>query len=258
MSRYSGFERLKVELLDDGVLDLVCHFVGKRNLYDAKGHEEMARIWPIISRDPEVRAVVLRGHNHVLAGGGTPEMIISITNDWPLLLDTYQEARDIVMGVIECSKPVVSAIEGAAVGGALAAAIVADISVAGNSAKIVDPHTLIGLVAGDGAAIIWPLLCGMARTKLHLLTGQPLDGKGAAEIGLVSLAVDDDNVVARAMELARKMAVQPAAGIRWTKHSLNGWLRMATPIFDHSLALEYVTLLGPDIKSLVKPKPATS
>ena len=88
MSRYSGFERLKVELLDDGVLDLVCHFVGKRNLYDAKGHEEMARIWPIISRDPEVRAVVLRGHNHVLAGGGTPEMIISITNDWPLLLDT--------------------------------------------------------------------------------------------------------------------------------------------------------------------------
>ena len=258
MSRYDGFERLKAELLDDGVLDVVCHFVGKHNLYDAKGHEELARIWPLISRDRDVKAVVLRGGNHVLAGGGTPEMILSLTNDWPLLIDTYQEARDIVMGVIECSKPVVAAIEGAAVGGALAAALVADISIAGNSAKIVDPHTLIGLVAGDGAAIIWPLLCGMARTKLHLLTGQPLDGKGAAAIGLVSLAVDDDKVVGSALEFARKMAVQPAAAIRWTKHTLNGWLRMATPMFDHSLALEYVTLLGPDIKALVKPKRAAS
>jgi enoyl-CoA hydratase len=258
MSRYDSFERLKVELLEDGVLDVVFHFVGKHNLYDAKGHEEMARIWPVISHDRDVKAVVLRGCNHVLAAGGTPEMIMSLTDDWPLLLDTHQEARDIVMGVIECSKPVVAAIEGAAVGGALAAALVADISIAGNSAKIVDPHTLIGLVAGDGAAIIWPLLCGMARTKLHLLTGQPLDGKGAADIGLVSLAVDDDKVVERAMELAHKVAVQPVAAIRWTKHSLNGWLRMATPMFDHSLALEYVTLLGPDIKSLLKPKRAAS
>jgi enoyl-CoA hydratase len=258
MSRYDGFVRLAAELLDDGVLDLVCHFSGKHNLYDAKAHEELARIWPIISRDRDVKAVVLRGGNHVLGGGGTPEMILSLTNDWQLLIDTYQEARDIVMGVIECSKPVVAAIEGAAVGGALAAALVADISIAGNSAKIVDPHTLIGLVAGDGAAIIWPLLCGMARTKLHLLTGQPLDGKGAADIGLVSRAVDDDKVVESAIEFARKMAVQPVAAIRWTKHSLNGWLRMATPMFDHSLALEYVTLLGPDIKSLVKPKRAAS
>lgn len=258
MSRYDGFERLKVELLEDGILDVVCHFVGKHNLYDEKGHEEMARIWPIISHDPDVKAVVLRGHNHVLAGGGTPEMIVSVTDNWPRLINVHQETRDMVLGVIECSKPVVAAIEGAAVGGVLAAAIVADISVAGNNAKIVDPHTLIGLVAGDGAAIIWPLLCGMARTKLHLLTGQPLNGKAAADIGLVSVAVDDDKVVERAMELARKMAVQPAAAIRWTKHSLNGWLRMATPMFDHSLALEFVTLLGPDIKTLVKPKPAAA
>jgi enoyl-CoA hydratase len=249
MSRYDGFERIKVEPLADGVLDVVCHFVGKHNIHDAKAHQEMARIWPIVSHDPDVKAVVLRGCNHVLGGGGTPEMITKLINDWPLLVETYQEARDIVMGVIECSKPIVAAIEGSAVGGALAAAIVADISVAGNNAKIVDPHTLIGLVAGDGAAIIWPLLCGMARTKLHLLTGEPLDGKGAADIGLISMAVEDDRVVERAMELARKMAVQPVAAIRWTKHSLNGWLRMATPVFDHSLALEYVTLLGPDVKS---------
>ncbi len=253
MTLYDEFERLKVELLDDGILDVVCHFVGRRNLYDEKGHAEMARIWPIISRDPDVRVIVLRGWDHILAGGGTPDMIMSVTNNWPHLIEVYQETREIVMGVIECTKPVVAAIEGEAVGGVLAAAIVADISIAGKTARIVDPHTLIGLVAGDGAAIIWPLLCGMARTKLYLLTGEPLSGQGAADIGLVSLAVDDDKVVERAMAIARKLAVQPVAAIRWTKHSLNGWLRMATPMFDHSLALEYLTLLGPDIKTIVKP-----
>ena len=257
MSRYDAFERLKVELLDGGILDVVCHFVGRRNLYDAQAHAELGRIWPVISRDPDVRAVVLRGHNGYLSGGGTPDLILR-TSEWSQAPRTHQEARDIVMGVIECVKPVIAAIEGAAVGGALAAAMVSDISVAGNNAKIVDPHTLIGVVAGDGAAIIWPLLCGMARAKLYLLTGQALDGKQAADIGLVSLAVDDDQVVARAMEIARSIAAQPTTGISWTKHSLNGWLRMATPMFDHSLALELVTLLGPDVQALVKPRPTVA
>jgi enoyl-CoA hydratase len=258
MSRYAGFQRLKVELLEDGVLDVVCHFVGERNLYDAVGHTEMARIWPVISGDPDVRAVVFRGHAGVLAGGGTPEMILEITGDWSRVIEAHQEARDIVTGVIECSKPVVTAIEGSAVGGALAAAMVSDVTIAGENARIIDPHTQIGLVAGDGAAIIWPLLCGMARTKLNLLTGRRVKGKEAAEIGLVSMAVPDDQVVATAMDIARSIATQPVAGIRWTKHALNGWLRMATPIFDHSLALEYVTLMGPEVKEILAPKPASS
>lgn len=256
MSRYAAFQRLKVELLADGVLDVVCHFVGERNLYDDIGHTEMARIWPVISGDPDVRAVVFRGHAGVLAGGGTPEMIMSTTADWANVVEKHQEARDIVTGVIECTKPVITAIEGSAVGGALAAAMVSDITIAGENAKIIDPHTLVGLVAGDGAAIIWPLLCGMARTKLALMTGRRIKGKEAAEIGLVSMAVHDDEVVKIAMEVARSIAIQPAAAIRWTKHALNGWLRMATPIFDHSLALEYVTLMGPEVKEILGPRSA--
>jgi enoyl-CoA hydratase len=258
MAGYKDFERLKVELLDDGILDVVCHFVGKRNSYDQRCHYELSRIWSIISYDRDVKAVVLRGHAGVLGGGSTPELMANVSTDWSALMDTYQETRDIVMGVIECSKPVVAAIEGSTFGGVLAAALVSDISVAGNSAKIFDPHTLIGVVAGDGGAIIWPLLCGMARTKFHLLTGEPLNGRRAAEIGLVSEAVDDADVVARAMGLARKVASLPAVGIRWTKHSLNGWLRMATPMFDHSLALEWVTLMGPDVKEIMKIKPEKS
>jgi enoyl-CoA hydratase len=258
MSRYGSFQRLKVELLEDGVLDVVCHFVGERNLYDELGHTEMARIWPVISSDPEVRAVVFRGHAGVLSGGGTPEMIVSTTADWSRVVEAHQEARDIVTGVIECTKPVVTAIEGSAVGGALAAAMVSDVTIAGENARIIDPHTLVGLVAGDGAAIIWPLLCGMARTKLYLLTGRRVTGKEAAEIGLVSMATPDDKVVETAMKVARSIAVQPVAAIRWTKHALNGWLRMATPIFDHSLALEYVTLMGPEVKEILAPKPPST
>jgi enoyl-CoA hydratase len=248
MSRYESFERLRAELSSDGVLDLVCHFIGERNLYDEKAHQELGTIWPVISKDPEVRVVVLRGHAGVLGGGGTPEMIANCISSWPRVIEAHQEARDIVMGVIECTKPVITAIEGAALGGALAAAMVSDITVAGDNAKIVDPHTMIGLVAGDGAAIIWPLLCGMARTKLALMTGRRIKGKDAAEMGLVSLSVPDDEVVEKAFELARNIAAQPLAAMRWTKHALNGWLRMATPIFDHSLALEYVTMMGDDFK----------
>jgi enoyl-CoA hydratase len=248
MSRYESFERLRAELSSDGILDLVCHFTGERNLYDEKAHQELGAIWPVISKDPDVRVVVLRGHAGVLAGGGTPEMIANCISSWSRVIEAHQEARDIVMGVIECTKPIITAIEGAALGGALAAAMVSDITVAGDNAKIIDPHTMIGLVAGDGAAIIWPLLCGMARTKLALMTGRRIKGKEAAEMGLVSLSVPDDEVVAKAFELARNIAAQPSAAIRWTKLALNGWLRMATPIFDHSLALEYVTMLGDDFK----------
>jgi len=248
MMRYADFKRLKAELLDNGILDLSCHFVGDRNLYDADGHRELASIWPVISRDPDVRVVLLRGHAGMFNGGGTPEMISDCVSSWDRVIEAHQEARDIVMGVVECTKPVVTAIEGAAVGGGLAAAMVSDITVAGENAKIVDPHTLIGLVAGDGAAIIWPLLCGMARTKLALLTGQRIKGREAAAMGLVSMAVPDGEVLAKAREIAQSIAVQPHAAIRWTKHALNGWLRMATPIFDHSLALEYVTMMGDDFR----------
>src|SRR5262249_21637276 len=150
-----------------------------------------------------------------------------------------------VLGVINCSKPVVSAIEGTAVGGPLSAALVADISIAGRSAKIIDPHTQLGLVAGDGAAMIWPLLCGMAKTKLYLLTGAALTGQEAERIGLVSMVADDARVVEVALAIAERIASTPRAGANWTKLALNGWLRLAQPSFDASVALEFMTLRGP-------------
>src|SRR3954463_14258655 len=134
------------------------------------------------------------------------------------------------MNVINCSKPIISAIHGPAVGAGLAAALLADISIAGRTARIIDGHTRLGVVAGDHAAICWPLLCGMAKSKYYLLTCETLTGEEAERIGLVSLVVDDDQVHATALDVASKLSGGAQAAIRYTKQTLNNWFRAQSAI----------------------------
>ena len=125
--------------------------------------------------------------------------------DFAVRTRVLREARDLVHNVIDCSKPVVSAIHGPAVGAGLVVALLADISIAARSARIIDGHTRLGVAAGDHAAICWPLLCGMAKAKYHLLTCEPITGEEAERIGLVSLCVDDDDVHDTALDVATKL-----------------------------------------------------
>src|SRR6185436_2267722 len=140
----------------------------------------------------------------------------------------WREARDIVYNVINCSKIVVSAMHGPAVG----AGLVADISIAAKNSRIIDGHTRLGVAAGDHAAIVWPLLCGMAKAKYYLLTCEQVSGEEAERIGLVSLCCEEAELQAKALEVARKLAGGAQSALRWTKYSLNNWLRMAGPAFD--------------------------
>jgi enoyl-CoA hydratase len=126
--------------------------------------------------------------------------------------------------------------------------MLADVTVAGRRARIIDGHTRLGVAAGDHAAIVWPLLCGMAKAKYYLLTCDPLSGEEAERIGLVSRVVDDDKVVAAALEIAERLSDGPQAALRWTKHALNNWLRLAGPTFDASLALEFLGFSGPELQ----------
>ena len=160
----------------------------------------------------------------------------------------WKEARDLVYNVINCDKPIVSAMHGPAVGAGLVAGLLADISIAAKSAKIVDGHTRLGVAAGDHAAICWPLLCGMAKAKYYLMLCEAVTGEEAERIGLVSLAVDDDKLLDKAYEVADKLAAGSATAIRWTKYSLNNWYRQAGPSFDTSLALEFMGFAGPDVQ----------
>jgi enoyl-CoA hydratase len=145
-------------------------------------------------------------------------------------------------------KPILSAINGVAVGAGLAVALMADISIMSESARITDGNLRIGVGAGDHAAILWPLLCGMAKAKYYLLTSDFIDGREAERIGLVSVCTPADQLMDKAWEVANRLAAGPQNALRLTKRALNNWLRVAGPIFDASLAYEMLNFLEPDVR----------
>jgi enoyl-CoA hydratase len=216
------------------------------NSVSPDAHREIADIWLTVDRDPEVRVAILQGAGKGFSSGGSFELLDGIINDYAIRTRVMREARDLVWNVINCSKPIVSAIHGPAVGAGLVAGILADVSIVGRTARIIDGHTRLGVAAGDHAAVCWPLLAGMAKSKYYLLTCDTLTGEEAERIGLVSLCVDDDQVHARALEVATQLAGMSQSAIRWTKHSLNHWYRQAGPAFDASLGLEFFGFGGPD------------
>jgi enoyl-CoA hydratase len=247
-SRYSAHDRLKFDWPRPGVLRITMTSPVKLNAMDAVLHREISEIWPIVDADPSVSSVIVTGAGNQFSAGGDLQHEIKVQNDRDLLLASMKEARNIVYGMINCSKPIVSAVRGWAVGGGLACAIMADISIVARDARLSDGHTKIGVAAGDHAAIIWPLLCGMAKAKYLLLLCEPVTGAEAERIGLVSLAVDDGEVEAKALDVASRLSEMAPSAVRWTKYALNNWLRQAGPIFDTSLALEFLGFTGPEAK----------
>ncbi|WP_236976372.1 MULTISPECIES: enoyl-CoA hydratase/isomerase family protein [Mycobacterium] len=244
---YDDFPSLRCESNRDGLLNLVLDAPGL-NSVGPQMHRDIADIWPVINRDPDVRAVLVRGEGKAFSSGGSFDLIDESMNDYEGRLRIMREARDLVLNLVNFDKPVVSAITGPAVGAGLVVALLADISVAGRSAKIIDGHTKLGVAAGDHAAICWPLLAGMAKAKYYLLTCEPLSGEEAERIGLVSTCVDDDDVLSTATRLAENLADGAQNAIRWTKHSLNHWYRMFAPAFEASLGLEFIGFAGPDVR----------
>ena len=205
-------------------------------------------MWRDIDRDPDTSVALLRGEGGVFSAGGDLGMIEVMARDWATRTRVWKEASDLVYNVINCTKPIVAAIEGPCVGAGLAAAMVADITVAGRKARIIDGHTRLGVAAGDHSAIVWPLLCGMAKAKYYLLLCESVNGEEAERIGLVSMVADDGKVVETALAAAEKLRDMPPAAVRWTKHALNNWLRMAGPTFDASLAMEFMGFSGPEVQ----------
>lgn len=214
---------------------------------DAGMHRELAEIWRDISAEPDIRVALIRGEGKGFSAGGDLALVEDMANDFETRTRVWHEARDLVYNVINCDKPIVSAMHGPAVGAGLVAGLLADISIAAKTARIVDGHTRLGVAAGDHAAIVWPLLCGMAKAKYYLMLCESVSGEEAERIGLVSLAVEEDELVAKAFEVANRLAAGSQTAIRWTKYALNNWLRMAGPAFDTSLALEFMGFAGPDV-----------
>jgi enoyl-CoA hydratase len=243
---YEEFSCLSFERHDEGVLEVVFDGPGI-NAVDEGMHREIAELWPVIERDTEVRAVVVRGAGRGFSAGGSFDLIDRQIKDRDVRMRVMRESRDLFYNMINCNKPIISAIHGPAVGAGLVVALLADVSVAARDARIIDGHTRLGVAAGDHAALVWPLLCGMAKAKYLLLTCREISGEDADRAGLVSLSVDGSELLETVREIARGLSAAPQEALQWTKYSLNQWYRQHGPIFDASLGLEFLGFGGPDV-----------
>lgn len=231
----SGDFRVEVE---DGIAHVILGAPGVMPTTSAQGHGEIGRIWAALSEASDVRSILVRSVGKGFCAGGTLELVETMLAEESSRLRVMNEARALVQGMIECDKPIVSAINGAAVGAGAALALLADVSVAARNAKVIDGHTRLGVAAGDHAAVIWPLLCGLAKAKYHLLLSETVSGAEAERIGLVSLAVDAAELESTTLSIAQRLAQASPSAVGFTKRTLNHWLRAAWPAFEHSLALE--------------------
>jgi enoyl-CoA hydratase len=246
--RYSRYENLKFDRPAEHVLRITINRPERLNALTSETHTGLAEVWRDVDTDASVRAVILCGAGKSFSVGGEFDVVDAIIADFDTRARALREARELVYNILNCSKPIVSAMQGSVAGGGLALGLLADISIAAKTARLVDGHTRLGVAAGDHATIIWPLLCGMAKAKYYLLLCEQITGERAEEIGLVSMAVDEAELEATALAVATKLAKGAPMAISATKYALNNWLRMAGPTFDASLAMQFFGFGGPEAR----------
>jgi enoyl-CoA hydratase/carnithine racemase len=244
MSRYE-YEHLKVEVRDS-IATVTLNRPEARNAMNRTLIREFHRIWTDLAADRDVNAVVLTGAGtHFSVGGDVKQMSDRVGGDFLAENESWDPSigRRLVNNLLELDKPVICAINGDAAGLACTIALFCDITVMNEDARIGDPHVRVGLVAGDGGATIWPFLVGMNRAKEFLMRGALLKGRDAERIGLVNYALPADQVLPKAMELARELADGAPWAVRWTKLALNTIIKDRVNLVQPAAyALEHTTM----------------
>lgn len=245
---FSEYDQLTFERRDHGVLLITLDRPEKYNATDEQMHGELARVWADVSHDPDTRVAVVTGAGKAFSAGGDLAMVERMAGDHARVAHMLSEMSDLVYNIVSCEKPIVAAINGVAVGAGVVIALLSDISICAEDAKLGDGHVKLGVAAGDHAAMLWPLAGGLAKARYYLLTGEMLTGAEAERIGMVSKALPRDEVLAESLRVAETLATGSQLAIRWTKRALNNWLKAAGPIFDQSAAYEMLCFMGPDVK----------
>jgi enoyl-CoA hydratase len=233
---YTNYETLAFSQ-DGGVLTVKLNRPQALNAVSARLHTELSRIFSEIATDTTVDAVVLTGEGRAFSAGGDLEWFRRISG--PQLDNLFVEARRIIVDLVDLPQPIIAAVNGSAAGLGATLALFCDVIYVSETAKIADPHVRIGVTAGDGGAVIWPLLVGPARAKEYLMTGDSLTAAEAERIGLVNRVFPAEQVLPQAQALAERLTKGSRIAIRSTKLSVNKLVRDAVSlVLDTSLALE--------------------
>jgi enoyl-CoA hydratase len=243
------YTHLLFERRAHGVLLVTINRPEQGNAVNPRLHVELGQLWRDVDLDERVAVAVITGAGETFCSGGEITSFGATDNPGSESIDrSMHEVGELVNGMIECRKPIVSAVNGLAMASGLALALSADISVVGENVKLNDGHLRGGMVAGDHAALLWPLYTSLAKARYYLLTGDSLTGREAERIGLVSVCVPDLDVLERALSIAERIATNAQFATRWTKRALNAWVRQQAPLFELSTALQMLSLHGADMQ----------
>jgi len=210
------------------------------NAVDTPMHRALGSVWHFLGDDPSVRAIVVTGRGRAFSAGGNLDHIVDIQRDRTLRRQDIDEARAIIVSLLDCPVPVIAAVNGPAVGLGCSIAIMADLVYMADSAYLADPHVAIGLTAGDGGAAVWPVLTSMVQAKEFLYTGDRISASEAVRLGLATRTFPDDTLLASALAMGERLAQLPRQALESTKRAVNMHLRRsALEVLDFALAAEF-------------------
>lgn len=242
---YEKYQYIKVENRD-GIATVTLNRPELLNAVNPEVHAELEYIFMDIARDESINVVVLTGAGRAFSAGGDIKRMAERANTqagFEYAIRVPEKTRRIYNTLLEVEQPIIAAINGDAIGLGANIALFCDITVASETARLGDTHVKVGLVAGDGGAIIWPLLVGPQRAKEFLMRGMLVKGAEAAQIGLVNHAVPAEDVMAKAYAIAEELAALPKWAVRWTKLSMNKNLKQQLNLtLDTSISYEALSM----------------
>lgn len=224
------YDPLGPELListDGPIRILTMNRPDRLNSFDDALHLAMLDVWQLLDDDPAVGAVVVTGAGRAFSTGGDVDVFVRDADDYPMRRRDLRLAERLVRAMIDTEVPVVAAVQGPAIGLGCTIALLCDLVVMSDATYLADPHVSIGLVAGDGGAVAWPVHTGLLRAKEHLLLGDRIPAAECLRVGLANRVVAADEVLPEALRLAHRLAAQPRQAVRDTKRTLNMHLRAA-------------------------------
>jgi enoyl-CoA hydratase len=253
---YEKYSRSALVEVRNGIATVTFNRPEWLNAIDSRAHYELEELWIDIARDRDIRVVILTGAGRAFCAGGNIKEMIDIhgtPTGWTTALRAVSSSPRILDNLLNIEQPIIAAVNGDAIGLGATLALFCDIVVMSETAKIGDTHVRVGLSAGDGGTVIWPMLVGMARAKEFLMRGRLINGTEAERINLVNYAVSADQVMPKATEIADDLNTLPPLAVRYTKRPLNKVVRQQFNLaMDSSIALEMLSMLSDDHRAALQ------